>query len=181
MRLFIGLRLPEETLDVLERWQAATLGDEDGRLVPRENLHITVAFLGDREPPEVARILEALEVASRQSLRPTLTAEYYEQTSRLGMVVLQDDVRRRAFGLRYELRKELEAQELIEEWEPEWLPHITAIRIRAGARRKTRHRSFRLPAPQLGAFAPSDAAAFLSRLHPSGASYEVLESFPLNT
>jgi 2'-5' RNA ligase len=28
--------------------------------------------------------------------------------------------------------------------------------------------------------APSGAAAFLSRLHPSGAVYEVLESFPLN-
>ena len=35
-------------------------------------------------------------------------------------------------------------------------------------------------AVSIGAVAPSDAAAFLSRLHPSGALYEVLESFPLN-
>ena len=33
--------------------------------------------------------------------------------------------------------------------------------------------------PSFGRFAPSDAAAFLSRLHPSGARYEVLESTAL--
>jgi hypothetical protein len=34
--------------------------------------------------------------------------------------------------------------------------------------------------PELGPLVPSEAAAYLSRLHPSGAVYEVLESFPLN-
>jgi hypothetical protein len=35
------------------------------------------------------------------------------------------------------------------------------------------------PVPELGTFVPSDAAAYLSRLHPSGARYEVLEAVPL--
>ena len=32
------------------------------------------------------------------------------------------------------------------------------------------------PLPGTGTFVPSDAAAYLSRLHPTGAQYEVLES-----
>ena len=53
-----------------------------------------------------------------------------------------------------------------------WLPHITVVRYRERPR-------LRPPLPDLGRIAPSDAAAFLSRLHPSGARYEVLESFAL--
>ena len=55
----------------------------------------------------------------------------------------------------------------------DWLPHVTVLRFRERPRLQP-------PLPELGPFAPSDAAAFLSRLHPSGAVYEVLESFPLN-
>ena len=54
----------------------------------------------------------------------------------------------------------------------DWLPHVTVLRYREPPRLTP-------PLPEL-AFVPSGAAAFLSRLHPSGAVYEVLESFPLN-
>jgi hypothetical protein len=35
------------------------------------------------------------------------------------------------------------------------------------------------PLPRTGTFVPSDAAAYLSRLHPAGARYEVLERVSL--
>ena len=35
------------------------------------------------------------------------------------------------------------------------------------------------PLPAMGTFVPSDAAAYLSRLHPTGARYEVLERVSL--
>jgi 2'-5' RNA ligase len=50
-----------------------------------------------------------------------------------------------------------------------WLPHVTVLRFRERPRLGP-------PVPEIGPFAPSGAAAFLSRLHPSGARYEVLES-----
>ena len=53
-----------------------------------------------------------------------------------------------------------------------WLPHVTVLRFRERPRLAP-------PLPDVGAFAPSGAAAFLSRLHPSGARYEVLESCSL--
>ena len=37
----------------------------------------------------------------------------------------------------------------------------------------------RLAAAGMGTFVPSDAAAYLSRLHPGGAQYDVLESVAL--
>jgi 2'-5' RNA ligase len=60
-------------------------------------------------------------------------------------------------------------------YEPEarpWLPHITVLRYRERPRLSP-------PLPELGEVVPSEAAAYLSRLHPSGARYEVLQSFPL--
>ena len=52
-----------------------------------------------------------------------------------------------------------------------WLPHVTVVRFRERPRLDP-------PLPSLGRFAPSGAAAFLSRLHPTGARYEALESYP---
>jgi 2'-5' RNA ligase len=54
----------------------------------------------------------------------------------------------------------------------DWLPHVTVLRYRKPPRLSP-------TLPELE-FVPSGVAAFLSRLHPSGAVYEVLESFPLN-
>jgi len=48
LRLFCGLRLPDDALDRLVSWQQAELADADVRVVPREHLHVTLAFLGSR-------------------------------------------------------------------------------------------------------------------------------------
>jgi 2'-5' RNA ligase len=53
-----------------------------------------------------------------------------------------------------------------------WLPHVTVLRFRERPRLQP-------PPLEVGAFAPSGAAAFVSRLRPSGARYEVLHEFQL--
>jgi len=53
-----------------------------------------------------------------------------------------------------------------------WLPHLTLLRFRERPRLEP-------PLPGTGTFVPSDAAAYLSRLHPTGARYEVLERVSL--
>ena len=53
-----------------------------------------------------------------------------------------------------------------------WLPHVTVLRFRARP-------GLRPALPDVGAFSPSDAAVYLSRLRPTGAQYVVLESFAL--
>jgi 2'-5' RNA ligase len=57
MRAFVALPLPEDVLTTVERLQ----GDLSvGRLVPPENLHVTLAFLGDLEPGMAEEVHEAL-------------------------------------------------------------------------------------------------------------------------
>ena len=60
-------------------------------------------------------------------------------------------------------------------YEPEkrpWLPHVTVIRFRERPRLSP-------SVPGLGPVTMSDAAVYMSRLHPTGAQYEVVESVPL--
>lgn len=57
MRLFIALTLPEHAVQRLVALQAAL---RVGRRVPRENLHMTIAFLGERDEADLDAVGEAL-------------------------------------------------------------------------------------------------------------------------
>lgn len=57
MRAFVALPLPEDVLEPVERLQSDL---SVGRLVPPENLHVTLAFLGDLEPGVAEEVHEAL-------------------------------------------------------------------------------------------------------------------------
>jgi 2'-5' RNA ligase len=167
-RLFLGLRLPEDTLDRIERWQAEHLS---GRVVPRPNLHITLAFLGSRPAKEVSQLAGVLAAATGNAGEIELSARRYRETRSVGMVVLED---RTGEGGRLAERvfDGLEALGVYEREKRPWLPHVTVLRFRSAPR-------LDLPVPELGTFSPSDAAVYISRLRPSGAQYDVLESVPL--
>lgn len=180
LRLFLGLRIPDEDLDALVAWQARELqphAETSGsgrsvRVVPRENVHVTLAFLGSRPRGELVGIVAALEVAvgdahGRMALRP----ERYRETRSVGMVVLSD-AEGRAAALAGDLQARLEDLGVYRREQRPWLPHLTVLRFRERPRLSP-------PLPAVGPLVPSDAAVFLSRLHPSGARYEVLESFRL--
>jgi RNA 2',3'-cyclic 3'-phosphodiesterase len=169
LRLFLALRLPKGVLDALESWGEAALSG--GRRVPRAHLHVTLAFLGGRPASELPGIVDSLRDAAARSSAFTLRMRCYRETSSVGMVVL-DDPSGGAGRLAADLHELLERLGVYRREARPWLPHVTVLRFR------TRPRLSPQP-PELGAFAPSDAAAFLSRLHPSGARYEVLESVPL--
>ena len=89
------------------------------------------------------------------------------------MLVLADGSGR-ATALAERLHSSLERLGLYAREARPWLPHVTVVRFRERPKLSP-------PLPSTGAFAPSGAAAFLSRLHPSGARYEVLESCSLGT
>jgi 2'-5' RNA ligase len=172
LRLFLALRLPDEILDRLVEWQRRELGDmPKTRVVPRENLHATLAFLGHRPAYELGGILRALRGAAEAAERPLLSLHGYRETRSVGMLTF-DDEGERAGSLAHDLHARLEALGVYERERRKWLPHVTVLRFRERPRLQPE-------LPALEPFAPSDAAAYLSRLRPGGAQYEVLESMAL--
>jgi RNA 2',3'-cyclic 3'-phosphodiesterase len=172
LRLFLGLRLPDDALDAVEAWQRGQLARM--RLVPRGHLHVTLAFLGHRPAGDLPGVLDALHAAAegvRGELR--LTPVRYRETRSVAMLVCEDEAGR-AGALAADLQKRLEGLGVYRREGRPWLPHLTVgrFRERAGLR------------PELGnmgtyVLIPSDASAYLSRLRPSGAEYEVLASVAL--
>ena len=95
LRLFLALRLPEHVLDGIGRWQAERL--DRVRVVPRDELHVTLAFLGHRPAGELDGILRELrEAAAAASPDLRLTPARYRETRSVAMLVLDDEEGRAA-------------------------------------------------------------------------------------
>jgi 2'-5' RNA ligase len=169
IRLFCALRLPDDVLDRLVEWQLEHL--RGGRIVPRENLHVTLAFLGSRPVGEVPAVTSALAAAAVGARDLRFRVRGYRETRSVGMVTFDDEVNR-GRELAERLFAGLEALGLYRREARPWLPHVTVLRFRERPRLDPL-----LPDP--GDVVPSDAAVYLSRLRPGGAEYEVVESVAL--
>jgi 2'-5' RNA ligase len=167
LRLFLALELPEETADALRAWGERHLERE--RQV--DSFHVTLAFLGSRPRADLDDILEALRESAAETAPFDLAPERYRETRSVGMLVL-DDPTGRATRLATRLQGRLEELGVYRPEGRPWLPHVTVVRFRERPRLDP-------PPPEIGPFAPSGVAAFLSRLRPSGARYEVIESCSL--
>jgi len=174
LRLFLALRPPDAALDTLVAWQQEHLSGvrpAGVRIVPREHLHVTLAFLGDRPAAELPAILDALRAASSNVTAPLrLTPVRYRETRSVGMLVLEDEDGR-AGALAGDLHERLAALGVYRREARPWLPHLTVARFREP-------KGLRPPPPNRGTYVliPSDASAYLSRLRPSGPQYEILEN-----
>ena len=173
LRLFCALLLRPAAVDGLVTWQAAALasGRKELRIVPRENLHITLAFLGSTPAARVDDVVEALQEACVDADRPVFAVRRYRETRSVAMIELTDEGGRGAL-IAERLFGSLEELGLYRRDQRSWLPHVTVARF--GSRPRLR------PAlPDLGEVTPSDAGVMISRLRPGGAQYEVFESVSL--
>jgi 2'-5' RNA ligase len=163
VRLFCGLRLPDDAADAVAAWQS---GLERGRVVPRHNLHFTLAFLGWQPRSRLDEVVEALRRRCADTQPPVFEVERYRETRSVGMLVFTEDdgAERLALGLQEDLLGRAERDT--------WLPHVTVLRFRERPR-------LRPPLPELEPVVTSEAAAYLSVLRPTGAEYVVLESVRL--
>ena len=175
LRLFCALRLHDEAIDALVRWQQREL--RGGRLVPPESLHVTLAFLGDRPAGELDSIVAALRAAAVDARELRLRVRGYRETRSVGMLTL-DDEGGRATALAERLHGLLEELGVYRRERRPWRPHLTVLRFRERPR-------LHPPLPDLGEsvsgeVCPSDAAVYISRLRPGGVQYEVLEIVALD-
>jgi 2'-5' RNA ligase len=168
-RLFVALPLPRDAVERLAEWQRREL--TGGRIVPPENLHVTLAFLGARPAEELTAIADALREAAAGAERPVLTPVRYRETRSVGMVVC-DDEEARATTFAEDVFERLEQLGVYKREQRRWLPHFTVLRFRERPRLDP-------PIPDLGPVKLSEAAVYHSVLRPSGAQYSVLESVAL--
>lgn len=174
LRLFCALQLPGETIDELTAWQAHQLqsrGLRDGRIVPRENLHVTLAFLGSRPAGEAPAIMDELRAASTAAGPIELRAVRYHETRSVGMIVFED-VGGAATALAGDLAERLERLGAYRREGRPWLPHVTVLRFkeRAGLTpEETNIRSIHVVR----------SALYRSSLGPAGATYDALETAAL--
>jgi 2'-5' RNA ligase len=172
VRLFLAFRIPADAVEALAGWQSRALGGvaRAARIVPVENLHVTLAFLGSRPVRELPTIRDVLGRAAAASEPSHFEVTGYRETRAVGMLTLADESGAAA-ALAGRLHDDLEELGVYRREARPWLPHLTVLRFRERPR-------LQVEPPPLR-WVSSDAAAFLSRLHPSGARYEVHDSFRL--
>ncbi len=173
MRLFVALSLPDSAIADIETLQSRLPA---GRAVPPENLHLTLAFLGDQDESVLEPIHEALMTIRATSITLTLSgvADFGGKFGKaIGLAAdggpalteLQSRIRSRLYGAGLELERR------------RFRPHVTLSRLSGRAD----------PAPVLSSLIGAKAGPmtctsfgiFQSTLHDQGAYYDPLSTYAL--
>lgn len=169
MRSFVAIPIPDDTAKALAELQRRL---DVGRRLPRDNLHLTLAFLDD-QPEDVLETLheELLQVRgepfaiSLSGLGQHGRAVHLAVAETPALIDLHGSINRaisRA-GITLPRRR--------------FRPHVTIIRLKSGTRLRRLHGEVagfgyeNMPVDRFGLFA--------STLHPEGARYECLMEYPL--
>lgn len=165
LRLFLALRLPDAWLNAIVAWQLRAFAGRHVRLVPREHLHMTLVFLGSRPAADLPAVVERLRTAAAAAGAIRLHPDRYRETRAAAMLTFRDET-----GAGGALADAAGREE-----DRPWLPHVTVARYRE----RPRLREEFPDTMRTDVLVPSDAAAYLSRLRPTGAEYEALASVHL--
>jgi 2'-5' RNA ligase len=178
IRLFCALQLPAATARELVEWQrehlqaaAQNRSGRGARIVPPENLHVTLAFLGSRPADELSAISGAVAEAAAAIGPVRLRPAGYREGRSVGMIVYED-VTGAATELADNLRERLERLGAYRREARPWLPHVTVLRFndRPGLAPSVEN---------IRSISAVRAALYSSALRPSGAQYDVLETVAL--
>jgi RNA 2',3'-cyclic 3'-phosphodiesterase len=171
----VALDLPAPALDALAEW--ARRAARDGlRLVPRESLHVTLAFLRHQPDEEVDAIGGAIRGAPLAAVPLRLAAPAWLPPRRPGVLAVDlDDPDRACARLQAAVSASLTALGVFTPEKRPFRAHVTVARVRKGTRVDRR-----LPEPpDPMTFAADALTLYRSRLGPKGASYDALARTPL--
>ena len=177
MRLFVGIKLPEQHKQTLNRFQN---GLPDARWTAPENLHLTLRFIGEIEEPQAEDLHDALMHVSAPAFPLKIAGAGYFASGKRPRT-LWAGVENAEAGLDF-LQSKIERAAQKSGLEPEgrrFTPHVTLGRVTAS------------PMNRLDAYVADNAALslpvwtveyctrFESTLGKSQASYRALADYPL--
>jgi 2'-5' RNA ligase len=161
-RLFVAVRPPEEVVDELTHLHRK---DQRGvRFVPPENWHVTLRFLGDEDPDAVGAAMDVARF-ERAHARLGPAVDVFAERALVVPVAGLDDLARAV---------ETSTRDVGERSRRRFIGHLTIARVKPD-----------VPMPRaLGelvsaAFDVDDVELMQSRLHPDGARYETIGSWPV--
>jgi 2'-5' RNA ligase len=166
-RLFVAVWPDEEACSAL---RALHRKDRPGvRFVPEENWHVTLRFLGQADPREVAAALDDVRLAPTQvRLGPVV-----ELLSDHSLIV-------RAEGLEAWAAAVAKATREIGDAPPRkrFVGHVTLARLSQRVRRRRAALPGVVGTPFAASFVADELTLVRSHLDPGGARYEVLDAWP---
>jgi 2'-5' RNA ligase len=166
VRLFFALWPPAETARALERWASEVSRDAGGKVTGVENIHLTLAFLGDAEPERA--LAAAHRVSGRRHSLPLDAARYVKRNEMVW--VGPQTMPRELEELVAQLQGALKANGFVLEARP-FAAHITLVR---------KARMPKAIPPLARVEWPVDEFVLVrSRTSAKGSTYEPLERFPL--
>lgn len=166
MRLFFACWPPVETAQALGRWAAEVRNESGGKVTSVENIHLTLAFLGDSEPDQA--IAAARRVQGRRHELPIDAARYVKRNQMVwvGSTVVPEALLALAGGLHASLRSVGFALE-----DRPFAAHVTLIR-------KARRPAAIPPLPRV-AWPVDEFLLIRSHTSPNGSRYEPIGRFRL--
>ncbi len=181
MRLFIGIPLPKEIRQAVYGTMNRETNRAIMRLTPRDNYHITVAFLGeqpaDRIPGIQAAMKQIAESSSQESLRCAGLRTFPAHTAPRCIVTPVTDGKDAVIAMMCSVKRLLQVPMRTRGV----TPHVTLARMRRGARVDTAELRRRV-SPQLHiSYVLSEIVLYRSYLEQKGARYEPLWTIRLRT
>jgi RNA 2',3'-cyclic 3'-phosphodiesterase len=184
-RLFVALDLPEALRDGIVAWGRRELGDPALRVVPRESLHITLAFLGYLPEKEIGRLGEIVDglVAPAPSIE--LGDPVAKPSRRRPRLFALPAISPGAVTLQAALEETLVAARLHRpEKRPFW-PHVTVARVKPEGRgskqpRRVERAPGGLPKDLLQPTNLVRTTLYRSEIQPQGARYIPLAQVELS-
>jgi 2'-5' RNA ligase len=186
VRMFVALDLPEMIREDIAAWGEAKLTDPALRQVPLESLHVTLAFLGNRQLAEVEGIATAMEAVAEIPVLLELGGPVGRPAQGRPRLIALPVLHGPVPGLQERLSEALACERVYEREERPFWPHVTIARVRAegrGSRRPMRVEVPSGPAPteRTGWFDGVRISLYRSELQSRGARYVPLAQVELPT
>jgi len=176
-RLFVGIEMPEWVTEELTRLGGGIPG---ARWVPSENLHLTLRFIGDVDGYQHEQIENALAGLVGESFTMTLQGIGHfpprGEAKTLWTGVEENESLQR-------LQKRVERTIVSLKHRPDsrkWHPHVTLARLGGGGGHRVQSFLQAHSLIKLEPFLVTSFQLYESHLHPSGARYEVINSYRLS-